>query len=92
MNAAPVIVDLIAALERPHGIHPGLAHQVSAQLALLAAPPRPAHRVRRISPFPVRRLARSWQARSRQARPTRTRLASGRAALGTPALAQRRLK
>lgn len=72
-TAPAAVADLIAALDRPRGIHPGLARHVSAQLTLLGASPRPAHRVRRISPFPVRRLA-----RSRRARPALGRLAAPR--------------
>ena len=74
MSPSPAVTDLIAALEQPGGIHPGLARRVIAQLASLDAAPRPTRPTRRIRPFPVRRLTRTRSARparTRTARPTR---------------------
>ena len=68
MSASPVIHDLIATLEHPGAINAGLAHQVSEQLALLEERARPSHRPRRISPFPVRRVARAGRRRSARER------------------------
>jgi len=72
MSPSPAVTDLIAALEQPGGIHPGLARRVSALLTGLDATPRPTRPARRIRPFPVRRLTRARSARPARTRSTRT--------------------
>ncbi|PPI24064.1 hypothetical protein [Rathayibacter sp. AY1B5] len=64
--AFAVLDDLIAALERPGSIDPGLSRSVAVQAAVLRLPsPRTAHRPRPTSRFTGRRLVRPGSAARR---------------------------